>query len=655
MSAIFGIFNFDKKPVTRTGLKRMGMALNPYGPEGGGIWDQGHVGLGQCQMCFTPEDNFDQQPLVSPDGKRVLVFNGLLFNRPKLTTTLGLLFSEAGNLPDSALVFRAYRRFGEDCLQHLVGSFTFAIWNADQHRVFIARSPIGGPPFFYHATNQTLAFATMRKGLFALPHIPRALDEQVLADYLTWAPVDPELGFYQELKRLPAGHSLSLTLDGISMKRFWQLDLRHSIYYPNDDDYVEAFNDLYTQVVGDQLRSLTPMGIMMSGGLDSSSVAAVAAPLLSARGESLAAFTEVPRLGFDGPIVESRYADETPYVQAIAAMYDNLDLNLIRTDGQVYLDNLDSFFEAAEVPFRNTSNRVYWEAIQKAAHEQGIHMLLTGGQGNLTVSWQGSGLLPGLLRGGRWLRALREARALAREGISRSTLRALIGQGVMPLFPNSLWLTIERIRHRDDPILHADVPWTGHSAVNPEFAHENRVVQRAKEKGYDFHLQPPADPRFIRQDVILNVGNLFDGLGFGYQALFGTMCLDPTTDQRLVEFCLGLPEDQYLKNGVHKRLIRRAMAERLPEEVLWNKKRGLQAADWFERLNGNTPQIEAALDRIASSDLARQAIDLPRLRHLVARMPQAGNDPRTLMSDYRGALEAGLMTGSFIAWCEENQ
>ncbi|MDW7755888.1 MAG: asparagine synthase-related protein, partial [Brevefilum sp.] len=88
---------------------------------------------------------------------------------------------------------------------------------------------------------------------------------------------------------------------------------------------------------------------MMSGGLDSASVAAVAAPLLKKCAENLTAFTEVPDIDFDEPMIKGRYADETPYVQAIAAMYDNLDLNLIRTDDQVYLDGLDNFFFASEV------------------------------------------------------------------------------------------------------------------------------------------------------------------------------------------------------------------------------------------------------------------------------------------------------------------
>ncbi len=653
MSAIFGIFNFNKQPVSRDDLERMNRVLKPYGPEGGGIWQHGHIGLGQCQMHFTPEDKFEQQPLISSDGKRVLVFSGRIDNRKEIISTLGISLSEASVLPDSALILRAHEYWGYDCVSHLIGGFAFAIWNVTQQHLFIVRSPIYAPPLFYYDTPQALAFAIMRKGLFALPHVPRALDEQVLADYLAWVPIDPDLGFYREIKRLPTGHALHITSDGYKVKRFWELDLAKTIRYPNDDDYVDAFNDLFTQVVDDQLRSLSPMGIMMSGGLDSSSVAAVAAPLLKTRGERLAAYTEVPRPGFDEPIVENRYADETPYVQAVAAMYDNLELNLIRTDGQVYLDGLDDFFNAAEVPFRNAANRVYIEAILKTAQAQGIRALLSGGQGNLTISWDGGGLFPELLLHGQWMRAIGEARALAKSGFSRSMLRALIGQGLMPILPHAAWLTIERLRRRNDPPLKADPPWAGYSAVNPAFAAEQRVAERAAEKDHNFHFRPPADPRFIRRDVITNAGNLFDGLFFGYQNLYGTTGLDPTTDQRMVEFCLNLPEDQYLKDGIPKRLIRRAMAERLPEAVLWNKKRGLQCADWFERLAGNLPKIRTALARMEGSDLARQVVDLPRLHHLVDAMGQSDANAQALMRDYRGVLDWGLMTGSFITWFEE--
>lgn len=652
MSAIFGLFHFDGQPVSADDLQRMNAALAAHGADDGGIWRQGHIGLGQRLMRFTPEDQFERQPLFSADGQCVLVNDGRLDNRAELTRELGILAAETRELPDSAYILCAYEKWDEDFARHLIGSFTFALWDAREQRLVLAKSAIGGPSLFYHSTSQTFAFATMPKGLFALPFIPRELNEQYLADYLAWAPKEPGASFYRNIYRLLPGHLLMVTCDGLKVKQFWQPDLKLEIRFPRDEEYVAAFDELFERVVRDQLRSTTPVGVMMSGGFDSTSVAATAARLLAREGKRLTTFTEVPRAGFDGAIVKSRYADETPFIQAMARRYDNLDLNLIHTDGRVYLDDLDTFFDAAEIPFRNSSNRVWYEAILREAQRQGVRVLLSGGQGNLTISWGGDGLMPQLLHGRRWGYALREARALARQGNARSTFRALIGQGIMPLLPAPLWFAVERVRHRNDATLKSNPPWRAYSAINPEFAVAQKVDERARAKGHDFRFRPTPDTRMIRYKTIVGTSGAGDGLVAGYQAMFGIDERDPTSDVRVVEFCLALPEEQCQHDGQTRWLIRRAMANRLPHEILDNKKRGLQAADWFERLSGAQPKILDELTRLEQSDLAHRALDLARLRRLVEQIPQVGSDADQMMKDYRGVLEFGLMTGRFIRWFE---
>jgi len=654
MSAIFGLFHLNNKPVARQDLDRMRAALTAYGPDGGGIWTEGAVGLGHCLMCFTPEDRFERQPLVHPTGKWVMVFDGRLDNRPELMRKCNIRSAEAVSLPDSVFVQRAFEKWGRDCLRHLIGSFTFALWTPRDNSMFIARSPIHGRPLLYHKTPRSFAFATMPKGLFALPHIPRELDEEVLADYLAWAPHEPDASFYCGIKRLQAGHSLVVQLGGLKVQKYWEMDLQREIFYPHDDDYVEAFNELFEQVVDAQLRSLTPVGVMMSGGLDSSSVAATAVSLLKPMGKRLAAFTEVPRAGFDGPIVPGRHADETPYVEAIAQFTNNLDLNLIRTDGQFYLDNVSRSFDAAEAPFRNASNRVYWEAILREAQAQAIGVLLTGGQGNLTISWPGNSLLANLIRQGRWIRAIREARALKEKGEASSTSRAFIGRGIMPLLPTSLWDVLERFRRGENRVLKSDPPWQIYSAINPDFAKENKVRERAQKMGFDFRFRPSPDTRTLRLKILPGLG-ILEGIGPGYNSMFGVDTRDPTVDVRIVEFCLSIPEEQCLRAGTSRWLIRRAMQDRLPSEVLWNKKRGLQAADWFERLYAAQGQVLHELERIERSDLGSRAIDLARLHHLVEQLPKPGSNGKELMQNYRMVLEIGLMTGRFIRWFEEER
>jgi len=278
-----------------------------------------------------------------------------------------------------------------------------------------------------------------------------------------------------------------------------------------------------------------------------------------------------------------------------------------------------------------------------------VRVLLTGEQGNLSISWNGSGLLPHLLRAGQWRRVLHEVRALARRGEVRSAWRVLGGWGILPLLPTSLWLIIQRLRGEVER--RANPPWQAYSPIHPDFAAAHKVESRARDRGHDFYARPPADTRQIRYEVIAGI-DLAGSLTTGYQAMFGVETRCPPVDPRLVEFCLALPEDQYLRDGQPRWLIRRAMADRLPPVVLRNRKRGLQAADWFERLSAIRPQICEELAQLEQSELARRALDLPRLRRLVEHWPQGRWGEMQVLTSYRMLLESGLMVGRFIRWFE---
>jgi len=643
VSAIFGVVNLDGRPVDGADLDRMSAALAHHGAGGVRPSIRGPVGMGLRTRCFTPEERLERQPLLGAGGSCLLVADARIDNRREL---LGMSPATAP-CGDAEFLLRAYERWGEECVDHVIGLYAFALWDARARRLVLARSPIAAPALFYHLAGGTLAFATMPSGLLALPFVPRALNEEKLADLLVQSSATPDETLYRGILRLPTGHRLTAGPDGVKRHCFWRPDLKREIRLARDEEYVEAFDELFERVVSDHLRSSTPVGAMMSGGLDSSAVAVTAAGLLAERGERLAAFTEVPREGFQGSVPRGRYADETPFVRAIAATCEPLDLTLVHTDGRTFLDGLDRLFLHLEQPFRNTSNRVWIEAILAEARSRGIDVLLDGMQGNLTLSWNGSGLLPELLREGRWGRAVREARSMARQGSARSALRALVGQGLRPLLPTPAWLAVERLRGRSSG--GAD-PWRSYSAIHPAFAAANRVGPRAREKGHDFHFRAPRDSRELRYEALASQD--FGVYSSAFRSCFGVDLRSPTADVRIAEFCFALPEEQFLRGGESRSLVRRAMAGRLPPLVLENRLRGLQAADWFERSTGVRGRIAPLLSRLEQSDLARRALDLERMRLLVERWPAAGAPDDSVMLDYNCVLERGLMVGSFLLWFE---
>jgi asparagine synthase (glutamine-hydrolysing) len=670
MSAIFGIVHFDGASPEPADLARMSAALSHHGADGGGLWQDGSAALGQRLMRFTPQDAFERQPLLSLDRSLVLVSDARIDNRRELLDELRTANDDwipAGTLPaslpsqspihqspisvdqlpDSQLILRAYRRWGAACVDHLIGVFAFALWDTHAKTLFAARSPIVAPSLVYAATGKRFAFATMPSGLHALPFLPRTLNDRAVANLLADVGGGPFETLYHAVLRLPTGHWLLAGQDGVQVEAYWRPDLDREIRFAHDEAYLAAFNDLFARVVGDQLASVTPVAVQMSGGLDSAAIAAVAARRLDGTGQRLAAFTEVPRAGFTGNLSSGMYADETPYVQAIANMHANLDLNLLRTDGQIFLHDLDALFAQLEAPFRNTSNRVWIEAILGECRRRGMRVLLDGMQGNLTLSWGGKGLLPGLLRTGRWGQAARELRAVAAMRGIRPALRGLVGQGIMPLLPDAAWLAINRLRSLGQD---GAPPWQAMTALHPAFLAAQGVPDPADDRSLALRARPTADTRRLRYTALAEQD--FGAYLSAYRAMYGVDMRSPTADVRLAEFCLALPEEQYLRGGEARSLIRRAMTGALPPVVLANRKRGMQAADWFERLVGARALVGAELDRLERSELAQRVLDLKRMRRLYERLPTGDTAADPVNYEYRGVLESGLMVGRFLCWFE---
>lgn len=654
LSAIFGFIHFEDRPVHVEELERMNSALASHGRDGGGTWIQGRVGLGHRLMCFTPEDRFEKQPLVAEGEQIALVFDGRIDNRPELSESLGIAPGEARLLPDSVFVLRAYDKWADRLTDHLVGSYAVAIWDKSLGHLLAFCSPTEKRAFHYYLTTGVFAFATLPKGLFALPFIPRTIDRKVLAAYLSRTPIaeGPDATLYQGVHRLLSGEMLKVRMDGRVQRSVWQPDLNRKVRYTRDADYVEAFDELFTRAVKDRLRSLTPVGVMMSGGLDSTSVAAVAAPILRLRGERLTAFTEVPIPGFSGLDGHSRrYGDETPFAKAMAAMYDNIDLCLVQSRS-FFLDNVVSSFEACDEPFKNAYNRPWFEEIYACSKKRNVRVLLTGSQGNLTISWPGLGILPDLVREKKWCKLFREARIMAGQGHIHTPLLALLGMDriLLQLYRSMQWLIFQSRPQ-------ATVPPGSISIIHPVFAREQGVGRQFGKALYNITERwgVPIRYRKIRWNTLRGMGERESRMTAGYQSIFGVENRDPTNDLRLAEFCLSLPEDQFWKNGQSRQLIRRAMSDRLPPEILNNPKRGLQAADWRKHTKLATGRIQDELARLKKVELAREAIDLERLRDISEKICSVNGPNKKKFKGGRSLMENGLMTGRFLRWVETGE
>jgi asparagine synthase (glutamine-hydrolysing) len=630
MTALAGIWSFGGARDASSDCARMLRAQSLYGQDDA-HWSDGRISMGRRIHRQLAEDRFDRTPVIAEGGRLALAADLRLDNRDELARDLGLGLAEAARMSDAQLLLRGYERRGEALLDRLVGDFAFAIWHPHEQRLLLARDFVGNRPLHYHGGDGFFAFASMPKGLHALPAIPYALDEDRIADFLALFHKAGAGSFFQGIERVEPGHVVTVTPGGLTRRRYWNPPV--DPIRLKDGEYVEAIREKLDSAVDARLRGAGDnVASHLSAGLDSSAVTATAARLIARKGGRVTAFTAAPGPGSRRLAPPGRLEDEGPLAAATASLYSNIDPVRIETSGSP-LDSLDREFHLYDRPRLNLCNAMWIDAIKEEARKRRLTVLLTAQFGNLSLSYSGEHLLPQLLGSGRLLRLGREIAALRRHGMRNRTIAAA---ALGPFLPAWLW-ALARRRGR------GGLGWF--SAIRPGAANDPSFLARAAGGGTDLSGRPErsaarwmlsAFPRF--DSGIENKGTL-GGWGIDVR--------DPTSDRRLVEFCLRIPAEQFLKDGVMRSLARRALSDRLPEAVATSALRGYQASDWVEGIEAARAAIGQEIERSAPLPAAADKLDLDRLRLLLDQWPDTWDDPG-LIQRYRFQLLRAVSAGHFI-------
>jgi asparagine synthase (glutamine-hydrolysing) len=223
LSGIHGILKFGGNAVSRRDLERQSNALTHRGPDRRNFWHDGAVGMGHLLMRITAEDSFDAQPLRDRDAGLTLVADARLDNREELAGAMAIDAALLRELPDSALLLKAYRRWGADCVDHLIGDFVFAVWDAAEHKLVLGRDHMGQRHVLFHRGKNSFVFASEPKGLWAMPDVPHALSDLAMGRLfvLDLGRVEGETRF-EEIFGLAGGTLMTVTAAGeIETRRYW--------------------------------------------------------------------------------------------------------------------------------------------------------------------------------------------------------------------------------------------------------------------------------------------------------------------------------------------------------------------------------------------------------------------------------------------------
>jgi asparagine synthase (glutamine-hydrolysing) len=587
----------------------MANVLKPYGPDRQMILARGNAAFVFCLHQLTPEDLFERQPLLLTN-RIVILFDGRIDNRSELGNALGIAASELHSMPDSMIAMRLFDRWGERAFERIVGVFAIIVMDLQDRRLICARDHLGLRVLHYYRSRQRFAVATVPEALFALSGVPRSMNKDKIGDALVQRGLNGETTYYQEIFRVLPGFIVRVSGATFSKDQFWDPENIADVRFKCDQHYVEAFQERLDAAVKARLRSRRVPCASITGGLDSSSIAVIAADMLAANGSKLDTFTAVPEAGFSKEATRGRYFDETPYVIQIAKANPNIVPHFVPPSKGPILEQIAEQIRVGGAPPSGALNGLWGMDLLAAVRSAGHNVMLSGEMGNHTMSYDGWPLLAELLLTGRWWR-------LSGEIISSGyRWRHMIRhRTIAPFIPAALFRRYKQWRREGRP------PWHDFSAIHPEFAARSGVVDRAAREYLPFDAPPPRDGRL---DRILAGFNSYSETGDWFakvRANFGIDIRTPAFDRRLVEFCIGIPQDQYLRKGRDRWLIRRAMQGRLPDVVLTNRKTGVQSADWFPRLTRERNGVRAELKRLAEHPDVISIVDLQRLHAILDDWP----------------------------------
>jgi len=545
VSGIVCVFDRNGGDLASEALSAAVGAIDYRGPDGRGEWADGHVGLGYQQLRTTPQSAFANQP--EHEAGVVLAADARIDNRPELLEALSITVPPE-QVPDSRLLLAAYRRWGEACVDRVLGAFAFVVWDAEAEMVFCARDHFGVKPLYYHLDDDVFAVASAPKALLAIPGVSSDVSDVAVGDFLLHRFEDQTTSYFESVRRLPPAHTMIAGNDEERRRRYWDLDATRTVTLDSDAAYERRFRELFERAVERRLRSNGPIGADLSGGLDSSSIAVTARALLP-DSEPLSTFSDV----YD----EAPSSDEREFIETVTRM-DGITSEYIFLDDVGIVVDVDDVQRYLDHPPHDTTHFGKWERAKRVS-DAGVRVQLKGELGDETVS-HGLAYLPELLKTGRWLRLHRELSALS-EVVGTPEHRLLRGNAVAPLVPT--WARRLARRVRGEPTLVE----RANPTLDPTFVRECDLRERYRSLEPVVPLLDQSARYQQRQSLLSGRPTAtFETLD-QISAAFSVEPRYPFADVRLVEFCLAIPPSQQLSDGWTRSIIRRSLGDLLPDKI----------------------------------------------------------------------------------------
>ncbi len=558
MSGIFGICGEVGAPVDERSLRNMSDALFHRGPDDHRLWRENHVGLGHRMLRTSPEASVEILPYHDLETGLVISSDARLDNRAELIDRLGKDGFKVDLIPDSRIILSAYCRWKSECLQHLVGDFSFAIWDSNVQKLFCARDHFGVKPFFYYFQGGIFIFCSESKVIAEISGIDVSINEARLADALTphLEGLDKTSTCYKQVLRLPPAHYLEITRDKMSLQEYWKAQPSKEILFQSDAEYQEALTEILTRSVAARCRGIENPAILLSGGVDSAAILGLSRHLYKNN-----ALKNVH--SFSGISENIGDCKESQMIQRLVES-GGFEHHLYTVESlKELIDKVFPLIQKIQEPFDICMVIIF--LLYQQASEAGNNVVLDGVDGDMVTSISSNYPIH-LLRQGRFGTALKEAIGQAK-GVYKDykTWYMLFCRYLL-----SAWTPdfIKQV-HRETRCKSRVNGYLSGSSINSVFAKRIGLLQRLEQ----FEQGNTRVLHFPGEQYAANVQHPFLVVGLERYDRVASLCSveprHPFINKQLVDFYTSLPWNQFSRNGWSKFLLRKVAQQFIPDEVAW--------------------------------------------------------------------------------------
>jgi asparagine synthase (glutamine-hydrolysing) len=553
MCGIAGFVVFAPAASSDKIIERMTRVIGHRGPDGDGFYRDPLAQLGHRRLSII-DLAAGQQPMTNEAGNLWIVYNGEIFNHADLRPALELAGHHYKTHCDTETILHAYEEYGADCVTRFRGMFSFAIWDRNSSTLFCARDRLGIKPFYYYWDGRLFAFASEIKALLEHPAISPAFEESLLPEYLAFGYSSDDRTFFSGIRKLMPGHTLTLSGEGLRIERYWEIPAAGEVEARDDASWIAECRQRLEETVRMRLMSDVPLGMFLSGGVDSSAIAALMKRMVSGPVKTFA-------VGYR----EAEFS-ELGYAAHVS--------RAIGTEHHEVVIGMEDFFEALPKLVWHEDEPIVWPSsvslyfVSKLAAEQ-VKVVLTGEGSDELFAGYGRYRFYQINR--RWMRPY-----LALPGAVRRMVRGAVAES--PLLSATLRRKLQHSflgRGESLEELYLDNFYSAFSGA--EQAGLGVARSSSAYDGFLRHWDAGANRSLLARLLYTDQKTYLVELLMKQDQMSMACSIEsrvPFLDHPFVEFASRVPESLKIRGEAGKHILKRAIEDLLPHDIIYRKKMG---------------------------------------------------------------------------------